>query len=126
MGADGRPDAGQATVEIALLLPLVMLLLLGVIQVAVVATRQVAVTHAAREAARAAAAAGGTDGDGERAGRAATSLDPARLEIVLTHDAGSVRATVTFRDPTDVPLVGPLVPDLDLVSSVSFREEPNG
>ena len=112
----------------ALLLPLVALLLLGVVQVAVVAARQVAVTHAAREAARAAAVAGTADADTDarQAARSATSLDPSRLVVVIVHQQGDVRATVTFHDPTDVPLVGPLVPEVDLVASVSFREEPNG
>ena len=46
---------GQATVELALALPLVCLLLLAVLQVAVVARDRLAVEHAARAAARAAA-----------------------------------------------------------------------
>jgi Flp pilus assembly protein TadG len=108
------------------LLPLIALLLLGVAQVAVVAARQVAVTHAAREAARAAAAAGAAADDGRQAALSAASLDPSRLDVTIVHQQGDVRATVTFHDPTDVPVVGPLIPDVDLVASVSFREELNG
>ena len=48
-------EGGQATVEVALLLPLLALLLLAVVQVGLVVRDQVLVTHAAREAARAAA-----------------------------------------------------------------------
>ena len=46
----------QATVELALVLPVVATLLLAVVQVGLVVRDQIRVTHAAREAARAAAA----------------------------------------------------------------------
>ena len=45
---------GQATVELALVLPLVVFGLLAILQVGLVVRDQVAVVHAAREAARAA------------------------------------------------------------------------
>ena len=47
-------ERGQATVELALVLPMVFACLLAVIQVSVVVRDQIAVQHAAREAARAA------------------------------------------------------------------------
>ena len=50
-----RGDHGQATVELALCLPVVVIALLAVLQVAVVARDHVLVAHAAREAARAVA-----------------------------------------------------------------------
>ena len=53
-----RRDRGQATVELALALPLLCVLLLAVVQVAVVARDQLAVQLAAREAARAASVVG--------------------------------------------------------------------
>ena len=53
MSRDG--DAGQAAVELALLLPVVVVLVLGVLQVALVGRDQLALELAAREAARAAA-----------------------------------------------------------------------
>ena len=61
-----RGDRGQAMVETALVLPLVVLFLLAVVQVGLVVRAQVLVTHAAREAARAAA----VDPDPAAAGRA--------------------------------------------------------
>src|SRR5918995_3019013 len=54
-GRASRPGAGQATVELALVLPLVAVLLLSIVQAAVLARDQILVTHAAREAVRAAA-----------------------------------------------------------------------
>ena len=56
-GRGGRAgaDRGQSTVEFALVLPLVVMVLLLVVQVGLVVRDQVLVVHAAREAARAAA-----------------------------------------------------------------------
>ena len=48
MSAGAGRDRGQSTVEVALLLPFVALLLLAVVQVGLVARDQVLVVHAAR------------------------------------------------------------------------------
>jgi len=47
-----RRERGQATVEFALILPLVLVALAGVLQVGMVVYSHLAVTHLAREAAR--------------------------------------------------------------------------
>lgn len=56
-----RGERGQATVEFAILLPLVLVVLIALVQVALLAYVQLDVTHAAREAARALAADSSTD-----------------------------------------------------------------
>ena len=117
-----RDGSGQATVEVAFLLPLVTLLLLGVVQVAMVAARQVAVTHAAREAARV-AAAGGTDQAARQVAESAAGLTADRLDLQVVRTDAVVRATVRYREPTDVPLVGPLLPPVVEAASVSFQAE---
>lgn len=120
-----RGDAGQASVELALLLPVVVLLLLAVLQVGLLARDVVLVTHASREAARAAA----TDPDpgAARAAAAASSgLDPDRLTVAVSgrDGAGSrVRVEVTYRAATAVPLVGALVGDRTLRSTATMRVE---
>ncbi|HWI04001.1 MAG TPA: TadE/TadG family type IV pilus assembly protein [Acidimicrobiales bacterium] len=48
----GRADEGQASVELALVLPLVMMLLLAVVQLGLLVRDQILVVHAAREAVR--------------------------------------------------------------------------
>ena len=53
--ASRRAEGGQATLELAFCLPIVLLLLGAVIEVGLLAGDQVRVEHAAREAARAAA-----------------------------------------------------------------------
>jgi Flp pilus assembly protein TadG len=118
-------ERGQATVELALVLPIVALLLLALIQVAVVARDQVLVAHAAREAARAAA----VDDDADAARRAAERAGPLaadRLTVAVSgrDDVGSrVRVVVRYRVPLRLPLIGQAVRDLELRSEATMRVE---
>jgi Flp pilus assembly protein TadG len=121
----GRREGGQATVEVALLLPLLATMLLAVVQVGLVVRDQVLVTHAAREAARA-AAVDPTDAAAREGAEAAARLDPSRLAVELTgstEPGGRVTVTVTYRSPTDVPLVGQLVGDHTLTAEATMRVE---
>jgi hypothetical protein len=120
-----RREAGQASVELALLLPLVVLLLLAVLQAGLVAKDVVLVTHAAREAARAAATDPHPDAP-RRAAEASGGLRPDRLSLTTRgRGAAGTRVTVsvTYRIPTVVPLAGALVNDLVLTRSVTMRVE---
>lgn len=120
-----RCERGQATVEAALVLPLVVLLLLSVVQVGLLVRAEVLVTHAAREAARAAA----VDDDPQAAAHAAelaTTLDPHRLTVHVAGRDGSgsrVRVDVTYNAPTDVPLIGSLLGDVTLRAEATMRVE---
>ena len=121
----GHGERGQATVEAALVLPLITLLLLGVVQVGLVVRSEVLVTHAAREAARAAA----VDADPKAAMRAATtssSLDATRMTVHVQGRDGPgsrVQVEVTYAAPTDVPLVGSLLGDVTLHATATMRVE---
>ena len=118
-------DSGQATVELALVLPVVATLLLAVVQVGLVVRDQIRVTHAAREAARSAA----IDPDPDTAVDAAadgSGLDPTRLSLDLTGRDGPgsrVRAEVIYRFPAAIPLVGRLVGSLTLRADATMRVE---
>ena len=116
------PDHGQAVIELALALPLLALLLLSLVQLTVVVRDQLAVVHAAREGARAAAVSGAPDGDGAAAARQATVLTP--LEVSVDHTDGSARVTVRYRSPTDVPLIGAVLPDIHIEATATMRDEP--
>lgn len=118
-------ECGQATVEVALLTPLVALLLLAVVQVGLVVRDQVLVTHAAREAARAAAVDPRPEAAREGA-EAAARLDPDRLSVELsgsTEPGGRLTVVVAYRSPTVVPLAGALVADRRLVAEATMRVE---
>jgi hypothetical protein len=83
----------------------------------------VLVTHAAREAARAAAV--DPSGPVARAGALAstTALDPDRLDVRLRRSGGRVATEVRYRSVTGLPLVGPLLPDPELRAEVTMLEE---
>ena len=119
-GADHR---GQATVELALGFPVVCIGVLLVLQLALVGRDAVLVTHAAREAARAAAVE--PTGPAARTGAvvASSALDPARLDVRLRRSGGRVTVEVGYRSTTDLPLVGTLIPDPDLRGQATMLEE---
>lgn len=117
---------GQATVEFALCLPLIVLALALVLQVALLLRTQLLLVEAAREGARAAARDPHV-GTARSAAAAVPGLDPARLEVRIDETAGSdptVTVHIGYRATTDVPLVGALLPDPDLTARVSMRIEP--
>jgi Flp pilus assembly protein TadG len=119
-----RSEQGQATVELALLLPLLALLALGLVQLGLIARDRVAVTHVAREAVRTAVVDSSTDAV-RAAAIKASSLDPSRLSTTVSDigSDGDVTVTVTYRVPTDVPLVGALVGDVTLRERFVGRAE---
>ena len=118
-------SAGQATVEFALVLPLIALLTLSLVQVGLVVRDQVLVVHAARAAAREAA----VNPDPVAAmteGLRASSLKRTRLTVDISgrRERGSrITASVTYQAATEVPLVGVLVPDVRLRSAATMRVE---
>ena len=120
-----REDGGQASVELALVLPLVMMVLLAVVQVGLLVRDQILVVHAAREAAREAAVDPSPDAP-KRAAVASSTLAESRLTVTSSGRgaAGSrVRVDVAYRAPTAVPLLGAAVGDLTLRASATMRVE---
>lgn len=116
-----RGDRGQSTVELALALPLLCVLLLGVVQVGLVVRHQLAVQAAARNGARAAAAAAST-GAATSAALASTPLRP--LDVDIVDDGSTVTVTVRYVDHTDVPLVGLFIPAVTVSASATMTLEP--
>lgn len=116
--------SGQAATELALVVPFFVLLLLLVVQIGLVVRDQVMVVHAAREGARAAAVA-----DTQRIERArvsalaAAGLDRERLDVVVEVGGGRVSVTVTYRSPTDVPVVGRLVGEVSVKATATMALE---
>lgn len=122
----GRPGSeGQAAVELALALPLVALLLLAVVQLGFLVRDQVLVVHAAREAVRQAAVDPSPDA-ARRAAAGSSGLAADRMRVSMSGRgaAGShVQVTVTYRAPTEVPLVGPAIGDVQMHASATMRVE---
>ncbi|HEY4411151.1 MAG TPA: TadE/TadG family type IV pilus assembly protein [Acidimicrobiia bacterium] len=118
----GRPaEAGQATAELALVFPVVLLLALALIQATLVLRDELVLVDAAREAARAAS----LDPDPARAARAAAAVLPGASVLPGPRPAVGelVTVRVSYRSPTSLPLVGPLLPDPVLVAHATMRVE---
>lgn len=117
-----RRTAGQATVEMALALPVLLLGILLVVQSGLVVAGYVATVHAAREAARA-VAVDGRPGVAP-AVVAATGRQGCRTAVERPADVGAVlRVTVTCPIATDVAVIGPLVPDVTVRARAAMRVE---
>ena len=125
-GGRGRAgEAGQATVELALCLPLLALVLGAVVELSLLASDQVRLWHAAREAARAAA----VEPDASAAQAAAEQVGLDAIVVSVTPDAAfrvrgePVTATVTYRPPGHVPLLSEAVSRLELEAQAVMRIE---
>jgi TadE-like protein len=114
-------ERGQATVEFALLLPLIVFAALAVIQVALVVRDQMAVVHAAREAARAASV---EPDPGYAVAVARRTAPDAEVRVGARPEVGEpISVEVSLRSVTSVPLVGALFPDPVLRARAEMRVE---
>jgi Flp pilus assembly protein TadG len=118
-----RDDRGQSTVEFALALPLLVMMLLIGVQVAVVIRDQVAVITAAREGARAVIVADGNTSVADDAVARSVRLTASRrtVDVVLGDDVATVK--VVYRVKTDVPLVGFFFPDITVRGNATMALE---
>lgn len=113
---------GQATVELALLTPLLMLMALLLVQLALTARDQIMVTHSAREAARAVAVSSESS-VARPAALAASRLDPQRLRVRVDERPGNVSVRLDYRSPVRVAPFGVVLDDLLLSGEAVMRSE---
>jgi len=119
------PEDGQAAVEVVLAMPLVAMMLMAVVQVGVLVRDQILVVHAAREGAREAAVDAAPESP-RRAAIAGSRLSGNRLRVTVTGRGGAgsrVKVGIAYTAPTDVPLVGPLLGDVELGAEATMRVE---
>lgn len=118
-------DRGQATVEFALCLPFVAIVLAGLFEVGMVLSDQVRLWHAAREAARVAV----VDPDPAAARRAAEGVGLEDVDVDVTPDRVGRRqgepltVSLTYRPPGRMPLIGELFQHIDLRARATMRIE---
>jgi Flp pilus assembly protein TadG len=117
-----RDERGQAVVELALVLPLVVLFVLGALQVALVARDQLAIELVAREAARAASVSADPGGAATAAARRVIALAP--LDVSVSVSGEVVRVRVRYVNRTDVALVGTAIGDVTLEATAAMAWEP--
>jgi hypothetical protein len=115
---DAGAEAGSATVEFALVLPLLFVVSLAFVQVALLGRDQLLVEAAARGGARAAA---GTDDE------TAVTLDPAATTVTTTREGtrgDPVTVDVRYGDRVRVPFVDWLVgSSVTISASAAMRQE---
>ena len=118
-------QSGQSTVELALCLPFVAILLAVVVQVGVVARDHVRVWHAAREGARVAA----VDPDAAAVAQAAESsgLEPLTVsiepEVIERRQGEPVTVHVAYAPSLRLPVIGRWFENLTLDADASMRIE---
>lgn len=119
MGRDG-----QSTVEFVLVLPLVLTVLLGALQVVVVVRHRIRLEQALHVAARTAALADPDRAAAEAAVAARAAVPGTRTTLGGRPEVGGLlRVTVTARSRTDLPVVGPVLPDPELRATTVVRVE---
>lgn len=118
---DERPDRGQAAVEFALTVPILLMALLGAIQVFVVLVDRIHLVHVTRDAARAASVAE----EPRRAAQAAVerSLPARSVSVSVDEHDEVVTVEVVLVNSTDVPIIGRFLPDVELHESLSMLAE---
>ncbi len=104
-----RPtDRGSTLVETALMLPLLVLLVFGVVEFGRAYNAQVTLTHAAREGVRELALTRDSTAAASRAVSAATSLDASSLSVTTTScgPGEDAKLKVSYPFTYDIPLFG--------------------
>jgi TadE-like protein len=116
---------GQATVELALCLPVLALLAASVVEIGALAGDRARLWQAAREAARTATVASDVDivrGAAERSG-----LRPIEVTVEpvpeYRRQGDPVTVSLTFDPPARVPLLGALFSPIELHAQASMRIE---
>jgi Flp pilus assembly protein TadG len=125
-----REERGQSMTELALVLPVLMLILFGIIQLGIVFNNYVALTDAVRAGARVAAVSRfspDVTGDVTAKVKAASGdLNAANVNVTVTPGAGLVHGadvTVKATYPYSINLLGLIVASGSLASTTTERVE---
>jgi Flp pilus assembly protein TadG len=122
-----REERASASVEFALVLPLVLIMAMALLQIGLLAKDQLVVEGAARAGAREGAVTVDDTQAQQAAIRAAVSLDPNQLQVAVLREGGrgsSVTMNVVYHARVVVPLVSWLFPDsIDLSGTAVMRQE---
>ncbi|MFM1760858.1 MAG: hypothetical protein RL478_468 [Actinomycetota bacterium] len=118
------PDSGQATVELALVMPLIIGLLLIILNVGLVVRDQLAVWHAAGAGARAASISPNSPDIVQQAVEDEVWLRPLHLQI--TRDEQLITVDVQYPRTINLWLIKHFVPPLTLSASVTMHVQDVG
>jgi hypothetical protein len=120
-----RKQAGQATVELALCLPFVALLLAALVEVGMLAGERARLWHAAREAARVAVV--DPDPAAARAAAERTGLEPLSMSVDPTPayrvQGRPLTVSLIYHPDSPVPLLGAVLRQASLRADATMRIE---
>lgn len=120
-------ESGQATIEAALTLPVVLIGLLLIVQVGLVVRDALALVQAAREGARAVAVEGSDEAAVTAVRRSAGPLDVDRIQIEVSPDrsrGSPITVTLRYEERLRIPIVSRIAAlELPLRSSATMRAE---
>jgi len=116
-----RGGRGQAAVEFALALPIVVVMASGLVVVGAAVRNELAVELAAREGVRAAAV---SDAPTIAATQAANRAVDLPIDVTTTSDGSTVTVTVTYVDDVAVAIVGSFIGSVTHVGSATMALEP--
>lgn len=125
-----RQEKGQALVEMALIMPLLIMLLLGIVEFGRIFNAYLIVANGAREGARAAAVGTTDTGIGMKVFNVSSGLNLSRLSVQISPSASnrdpgsSVTVTVRYSVPLVAPFYGLVVSDpFPIVRATTMRVE---
>jgi Flp pilus assembly protein TadG len=125
-----RGERGQATVELALVVPVLLLILFGIMEFGRIFSAYLIITNAAREGARLAAVGASDTAIEQRVEDAAAGLDLSRLTVTITPSEGSrvtgIQATVSVGYSVDLvtPVLSGVAPNpFPLTAQAAMRVE---
>jgi len=119
-----EPDSGQATVELALVMPLIIGLVLIILNVGLIVRDQLAVWHAASAGARAASISPNSPDIVQQAVEDEVRLRPLHLQIV--RDEQLITVEVQYPCTINLWLIKHIVPPLTLSASVTMHVQDVG
>ena len=122
--SQSEPDSGQATVELALVMPLIIGLLIIIFNAGLVVRDQLAVWHAASAGARAASISPDSPDVVQQAVEAEVQLRPLHLHIVRDGDLVTVEAK--YPRSFGLWLIGGIAPPLTLSATVTMHVQDVG
>ena len=114
-------EAGQSTVEFALIIPVIAIFLMLILQVGVVVKQKILVTNSSREAARILS----VENDfGKATMKAKETVNDAKVIISRPANQGEY-LTVTIKDvvKSKIPILGVIFPDISVTSKTTMRVE---
>lgn len=129
IGAFFRRERGQALVEFALVVPVLVLILFGVVETGRMFNAWLVAANAAREGARVGAVQASSSEITARVLAAAPNLDPSKITVEVVNAQGAPGTAVTVRVRYSFLFIVPLIANLfpsnpySLLSEVTMRLE---